>query len=108
MIVEMLVNIGKKQGILFLTGGVRIPFSKEAGTRRKIAFVHFRARWCLDVSYLSFYNMPLQFPENGEPAWISSPSFSEARVPVPEIPISDIEKRLIFVLESKILPFLQC
>ncbi len=59
--------------------GVRVPFSKEPGTHLKN---RLRARWCLDIDYLSFYNKLLGVPENGEPAWVSSPRFSETRVPV--------------------------
>jgi hypothetical protein len=46
--------------------GVRIPFSKEPA--RKIVFVLFRTRRCLNIAYISFYNKPLGVPENRQPA----------------------------------------
>jgi hypothetical protein len=39
---------------------LRVPFPKESAWQ--IVFVHFSARWCLDITYLSFYNKPLWVP----------------------------------------------
>ncbi len=54
------------------TRGVSVPFFKEPGTRLKN---RFRARWCLDMTYLSFYNKPLPVSENRGPTRV--PDYQE-------------------------------
>ncbi len=48
-------------GLSFL----RVPFPKKSAWQ--IIFVHFPARWCLDITYVSFYNKRLWVPGNGNP-----------------------------------------